>query len=91
MRLFELHNFQDIILYLVPTLIFIVLFGLLLGYRHFRSAKAEARKEEIIERYPDGIEGRNAPFPIGLALTIGGTVIWGFLYILYYGLLEVRI
>jgi hypothetical protein len=91
MRLFELHNFQDIVLYLVPTLMFIVLFGLLLGYRHFRSPDAEARKSEIIERFPGGIEGRNAPVPIGIMLIIAGTVIWAFFYILYYGLLEVRI
>jgi hypothetical protein len=91
MRLFELRNFQDIILYLVPALMFIVLFGLFLGYRHFRGPDAEARKSEIIERFPGGIEGRNSPIPVGIALVIAGTVIWAFFYILYYGLLEVRI
>jgi hypothetical protein len=91
MRLFPLHGYQDIVLYLVPTLIFIVLFGLLLGRSHFRSERSEVRQTEIVERFPDGIEGRDAPFPVGLALVIGGTLVWAFFYILYYGLFEVRI
>jgi hypothetical protein len=45
----------------------------------------------IIEKYPGGIEGRNAPFPLMLTLTIAGTVVWCLLYILLTGLLKVKI
>lgn len=91
MRLYELLNFQHIMLYLLPTLVFIVLFGLLLGYRHLKCENSEKRTTEIVERFPGGIEGRDAPFPVGVTLIIAGSVIWGFLYILFYGLLEIRI
>jgi hypothetical protein len=45
----------------------------------------------IIERYPGGIEGRSAPFPLMLTLTIAGTLGWCLLYILLTGLLRVKI
>jgi hypothetical protein len=41
--------------------------------------------------YVGGIEERNAPFPLVLILIIGGTVVWGFLYIILYGVLGVKI
>jgi hypothetical protein len=41
--------------------------------------------------YVGGIEERDAPFPLVLILIIGGTIVWGFLYIILYGVLEVKI
>jgi hypothetical protein len=91
MRLFNLLNFQHIVMYLFPTLIFIVMFGLALAYSHLKSDDAEERKKKIIYRFPEGIEDRNAPFPLFMTLTIAGSVIWVFFYILVTGLLGVKI
>ena len=91
MRLYELLGFQHVMLYLFPALIFIILFALFLGFSHFRGKDSERRKREIIERFPGGIEGRDAPFPLAMTLTIVGTVIWGFLYIWFTGILGVKI
>jgi hypothetical protein len=91
MRLFALSNFQDIILWFFPTLIFMVLFGVALAYTRFRSPDDERREKEIIYRYPAGIEDRNAPFPLIMTLTIAGTFIWAFFYILMHGVLGVKI
>ena len=52
MRFFELLGFQHIMLYLVPTLIFIIVFGTGLGFTHFQSKNSEARKQKIHRRYP---------------------------------------
>ena len=91
MRLFNLLNFQHIVMYLFPTLIFIVMFGLALAYSHLKSDDAEERKKKIIYRFPEGIEDKNAPFPLFMTLTIAGSVIWVFFYILVTGLLGVKI
>lgn len=91
MRFFHLLNFQHIIAYVFPTLIFLVIFGLALGYRHLQSDHAEERKKKIIYRFPEGIEDRNAPFPLAMILIIAGTVAWVFFYILAHGLLGVKI
>ena len=91
MRLFELLGFQHVMLYLFPALIFIILFALFLGVSHFHGRDSERRAREIVERFPDGIEGRNAPFPLAMTLTIAGTLIWGTLYIGFTGMLGVKI
>jgi hypothetical protein len=91
MRFFTLLSFQHIVLYVLPTLIFIVLFGLGLGYFHFKGKDDAERKRRIIHRYPEGIEERDAPFPLVLVLTIAGTLLWMFLYIVGTGVLEVKI
>jgi hypothetical protein len=91
MRLFALAGFQDIMLYLFPTLIFMVLFGVGLAYARFHRQTDEQREKEIIYRYPAGIEDRNAAFPLVMTLIIAGTVVWAFFYILMHGLLEVKI
>jgi hypothetical protein len=91
MRLFDLLSFQHIVLYLFPALIFIVILGLSLGYSHFHGPDSHVRQTQIIYRFPDGIEERNAPFPLALTLIIIGTVLWMFFYILGSGLLEVKI
>jgi hypothetical protein len=91
MRFFTLLSFQHIVLYVVPTLIFILLFGLGLGYSHFKGRDDTERKRRIIHRYPAGIEERDAPFPLVLVLIIAGTLLWMFLYIIGTGVLEVKI
>lgn len=91
MRLFNLLNFQHIMGYLFPTLIFIWIFGLALAYSHLKSDDAEERKQKIIYRFPEDIEDRDAPFPLSMMLIIAGSVIWVFFYILVTGLLGVKI
>ncbi len=91
MRLFGLSNFQDIMLYLFPTLIFMVVFGVGLAFSRFRGADNKRRESEVIYRFPAGIEDRNAPFPLVMTLIIAGTVLWAFFYILMHGLLGVKI
>ncbi|MFO7553717.1 MAG: hypothetical protein R6W88_00800 [Desulfobacterales bacterium] len=91
MRLFNLLNFQHIMLYIFPTLIFIWIFGLALAYSHLESDDAKERKQKIIYRFPEDIEDRDAPFPLSMMLIIAGTVIWVFFYILVTGLLGVKI
>ncbi|MEJ2637963.1 MAG: hypothetical protein P8010_00145 [Desulfosarcinaceae bacterium] len=91
MRFFTLLSFQHIVLYVIPTLIFIVLFGLGLRYAHFKGKDDAERKQRIIRRYPAGIEERDAPFPLMLMLIIAGTLLWMFLYIVGTGVLEVKI
>jgi hypothetical protein len=88
MRFFDLLNLQDVVLYLFPALVFVILFGLALAYSHFRTPRSEDRTNKIVYVFPDGIEDRRAPFPLALTLIIIGTVIWGFLYILVSGLLR---
>jgi len=91
MRYFELLGVQHVVMYLLPALIFIVLFALGLGFYHFRPRDAAHRETEIIEEFPGGIQGRNAPFPVITAITIVGTVIWVLGYILTIGLFGVVI
>ena len=64
--------------------------NLALGYYYIKRRDAAERESRIIERYEGGIEGRNAPFPVFLYLTIAGTVIWVIAYILMIGLLKVK-
>jgi hypothetical protein len=91
MRFFELLNNQHVIGYIFPTLIFMVLFWVGLAFMHFHTRRSEARKSEIIYRFPTGIEDRDAPFPLVMILIIVGTVLWMFFYILVHGLLGVNI
>jgi len=91
MRFFHLLNMQHLVGAIFPTLLFMVIFGLALKYSHFNGPDAQKRKERIIYRYPDGIEDRDAPFPLAMTLIIAGTVIWVFFYILMTGLLGAKI
>lgn len=91
MRFFELLNSQHVIGYVFPTLIFMVIFYVGLAFLHFRTERSEARKKDIIYTYPTGIEDRNAPMPLVMILIISGTLIWMLLYILFHGLLGVKI
>lgn len=91
MRYFELLGIYHLIMYLFPALAFIALFIIGLGYYHFYRKGSQERMTRIIEEFPGGIQGRNAPFPLIVYLVIAGTVIWVFAYILYIGLLGVKI
>ena len=91
MRYFDLLNIQHFVLYLFPALASIVIFAVGLGFYYLRGGDSEERETRIIEEYPGGIQGRNAPFPLILILIIGGTVIWSLAYILLIGLLGVNI
>jgi len=91
MRYFELLGIQHFVMYLFPTLAFIALFVIGLGFYHFHRKDSAERERRIIEQYPGGIQGRNAPFPIVVYLIIAGTVIWVLAYILLIGGLGVKI
>jgi hypothetical protein len=91
MRHFDLLNLQHVFLYLVPTLIFMVIFGLALGYSHFRTSRSAKKMQTVKYEFPADIKDMDAPFPLSLILIIAGTIIWGFFYILMTGLLEVKI
>ena len=91
MHFFPLHNLQDVFVYLFPTLLFLVIFGLFLGYIYFHGKDSDERSKQIVYRFPGGIEDRDAPFPLAMTLTIAGTVLWVFFYILFVGLLGVKI
>jgi len=80
-----------VVLYVFPTLLFILLLGLALSYSHFHSKDSQERKIRIHSRYPEEIEDREAPFPLSLILIIAGTILWAFFYILGTGLLGVKI
>ena len=91
MHYFELRNFQHFMLYLLPTLLFIVIFAIGLAYTHFRDKDTEEKMTKVVHTYVGGIEERNAPFPLVLILILAGTILWGFLYIILTGVLEVKI
>lgn len=91
MRLFSLLNFQHVMLYLFPTLVFMVVFGAALAFARFRGQRDEQRVSEITYRFADEIEDRDAPFPLAMILIIAGTVIWALGYILLTGVLGVII
>jgi len=88
MRYFELLGVQHVIMYVFPTLIFAFLFAIGLGFYHFRGKNAAERETRIIEKFPGGIQGRNAPFPTIAYLTIIGTIVWVLGYILTIGIKE---
>lgn len=91
MRFFELLNNQHVIGYVFPTLLFMLIFWVGLAGSHFHTRRSASRKNDIIYRFPTGIEDRNAPFPLMMILIIVGTVLWMFFYLLLHGLLGVKI
>jgi hypothetical protein len=46
---------------------------------------------KILHSYPEGLEARDAPFPLALLLIIIGFLIWAFAYAVGTGILGVRI
>ena len=91
MRYFQLLGIQHFVMYLFPAVATIVLFIIGLGFYYFRRKDSEERKTRIIEQYPGGIEGRNAPFPLFVILILVGTIIWSLAYIVLIGILGVKI
>ncbi len=91
MHFFQLRNFQHFVLYLFPALIFVFLFAASLAFTIFRGRDSEEREKRIIQTHLGEIEERNAPFPLIAFLTILGTVLWLFFYILFTGVWGVKI
>ncbi len=91
MHFFELRNFQHFVLYLFPALIFVFLFAVALAFMFFRKRDSEERRKRIVETYLGEIEERNAPFPLIAFMIMLGTVLWLFFYILFTGVLGVKI
>jgi hypothetical protein len=91
MRYFELLGIQHFVMYLFPAVTFVALFIIGLGFYHFQRKDSAERESRIIEQYPGGIEGRNAPFPLVVYLVIAGTVVWVLAYIILIGVLGVKI
>jgi len=91
MRYFEVLSIQHFFMYLFPAIATIALFIIGLGFYHIQRKDSAERESRVVERYPGGIEGRNAPFPILASLIIIGTIIWVLAYILLIGELKVKI
>ena len=91
MRYFEVLSLQHFFMYLFPAIAFIALFIIGLGFYHFNRKDSAERESRITERYPGGIEGRNAPFPLLAYLVVFGTIIWVLAYIVLIGVLKVKI
>jgi hypothetical protein len=91
MRYFELLGFQHVILFVFPTLIFMILLYVGLSRSHFMGKNAEKRKRTIVHSYPANLESRNSPFPLILFLIIVGFLIWTISYTLLTGILGVKI
>lgn len=91
MRYFALLNWQHVLVYAFPTLIFMVVFYLALGYHHLHSERAEDRKNKITYVFPGRIGDREAPFPLAMILIIAGTLVWMAAYIVGTGVLGVKI
>lgn len=91
MRLYALYNFQHVMGYIFVALLFMVVFGVALAFSHLHSREAETRKHQVTGRYADGIEDRDAPYPLVMILIIAGAALWGLFYILMHGVLGVKI
>jgi hypothetical protein len=91
MRYFEVLSIQHFIMYFFPAIAFIALLIIGLGFYHIHRKDSAEREARIIERYPGGIEGRNAPFPLITYLVVFGTIIWVLAYIILIGVLGVKI
>ena len=91
MRYFELLGFQHVILFVFPTLIFMILFYVGLSRSHFMGKNAEERKRKIVHSYPADLKSRNSPFPLILFLIIVGFLMWTISYTLLTGIFGVKI
>jgi hypothetical protein len=91
MRYFALLNFQHLMAVIFSALLFMVVFGVGLAFSHFRGKDDAARQQTITGRYADGLEDRDAPFPLFMILIIAGVLVWGFFYIVMHGVYGVKI
>ena len=76
MHFFDLRSFQHLVLFLFPTLIFILMVAAALKKVHFRTRNSERRFREIRHVFPGGIGDRDAPIPLGPILLIVGFLLW---------------
>ncbi len=91
MRFFELVGIRDVVLFVLPTLIFIILFILAMSRARFHRKDSEERERTVVHQYPEGIEARNSPFPLVLILLVVGFLLWAFFYVIGIGHLGVKI
>jgi hypothetical protein len=91
MRFFELLGSQDVMMFLFPTLVFIILLGVGLRRLRLETRDAAARERKILNVFPGKIGERNSPFPLVLVLIIVGFLLWAVFYLLGTGLLGRRI
>jgi hypothetical protein len=91
MRFFALEGYRDVILFLFPSLVFMILFYLGLNRSHFRTKDSAEREKQVYSKYPDGLEDRNAPFPLILILIIVGFLLWSVSYMVGISFLGVKI
>jgi hypothetical protein len=91
MRYFASLNLQDVWVFIIPALVFILVFALGLGFSHIRSRESGKRQHEVLRHFPDELSERNAPFPVVMVLIIAGTIAWAFFYIYFHGLHGVKI
>jgi hypothetical protein len=80
MRFFDLLDFQDVMLFVFPTLLFILLFAVGLAHTHFRMRDSEEREQRIIHVFPGDIAERDGPVPLLLILIIVGFALWAVFY-----------
>ena len=91
MRFFELLNTQHVLALTLLATIFAILFGVALWGLPMFGDKSRVAKTKIVQRFADGIEKADGPFPMFMALIIVATVLWALYYILFYGLSEVKL
>jgi len=91
MRFFALEGYRDVILFLFPALVFIILFYLGLNRSHFRTKDSAEKETQVYSKYPEGLEDRNAPFPLILILIIVGFLLWSVSYMVGISFLGVKI
>lgn len=88
MRFYHLLNVQHVMIYVFPTLVFILMLALSLAYACFKTKASESRKKTILYDYPDGLQRKNGPFPVVMMLVIVGTIAWAVGYIFMAGFME---
>lgn len=89
MRFFELLNTQHVFALIIVAMIFLILFGVALAFIPMSGPIAKALNIKATQHFADGIGKAQGPFPLIIALIIGGTFLWALYYILYYGFSEV--
>jgi hypothetical protein len=89
MRFFELLNTQHVAALIIAGMIFLILFGVALAFIPMSGPITKTVNIKVIQRFADGIEKGEGPFPLIMALLIAGTILWAVFYILFYGFSEV--
>lgn len=89
MRFFELLNLQHVAALVIVTLVFLILFGVTLSVMPMSGSRTRVLNIKAIQRFADGIEKGDGPFPLIISLVIGGTILWALFYILFYSFSEV--